>query len=190
MPICTCQFCYGRDQPLEWFSVNLRTGKRYKTCDKNRDYSREYYQENKSKKREYHRRYSVEYRKKPKSREYRRRYLEGQREYQRKLRQKHRHLVIAHLSNNEMRCANCGLPLYEVLQVDHVNNDGYGHRKRIGGGGCVLYSWLIKNDFPDELDYQILCANCNYFKEIKGRLPTKQEIIETYKDSIMFLENI
>jgi hypothetical protein len=45
------------------------------------------------------------------------------------------------------------------LTVDHINNDGAEHRRKIGAGICSLYWWLKKNHFPD--GFQILCYNCN-----------------------------
>ena len=47
-----------------------------------------------------------------------------------------------------------------------MNNDGAKHRKEIGHGGSLMYSWLIKNNFPP--GFQLLCMNCNFAKGIHG----------------------
>jgi hypothetical protein len=57
-------------------------------------------------------------------------------------------------------CACCGSS--EKLTIDHVGGGGQEHRKEIGGGGPVMYRWLVKNGFPD--GYQTLCNPCNSSK--------------------------
>lgn len=65
-------------------------------------------------------------------------------------------------------CACCGEKEERFLTVDHVNNDGYKHRKRNGDriGGTTLYLFAVKNGFPASL--QILCWNCNCGKRMNG----------------------
>ena len=69
----------------------------------------------------------------------------------------------------ECRC--CGTTEEAFLTVDHVNNDGAEHRKTFAsaGSGCAIYSWLIKNNFPD--GFQILCWNCQWGKKKFGVCP-------------------
>jgi len=65
------------------------------------------------------------------------------------------------------RCACCGESEKSFLCVDHVNNDGYAHRKQIGHrGGIGIYLWIVKNQFPP--GFQILCYNCNQGKRINN----------------------
>lgn len=72
------------------------------------------------------------------------------------------------------KCACCGETTYEFLAIDHINNDGYAHRREIFGGNsgkgsksmCV---WLIKNNFPP--GFQLLCHNCNMAKGFYGACP-------------------
>jgi hypothetical protein len=65
------------------------------------------------------------------------------------------------------RCACCGETEKSFLAIDHVENDGYAHRKQIGfRGGIGIYLWIIKNQFPD--GFQVLCYNCNQSKRING----------------------
>lgn len=55
------------------------------------------------------------------------------------------------------QCACCGLAEPLFLTVDHINNDGAAHRRKIGPHG--IYKWLIQNRFPN--GFQLLCFNCN-----------------------------
>ena len=53
------------------------------------------------------------------------------------LRSKHyyaecRDRVIDHYSNGAKKCAMCGCDDIRVLDIDHINNDGAAHRKKIG----------------------------------------------------------
>jgi len=56
-------------------------------------------------------------------------------------------------------CACCGEYHEEFLAIDHIEGGGNIHRKTVGGGGNVFYSWLLRNNFPN--GYRILCHNCN-----------------------------
>lgn len=65
------------------------------------------------------------------------------------------------------RCNCCGETEEAFLQVDHVNEDGSQHRKIVNPQD--LYRWLSRNDFP--AGFQILCANCNHAKSVRGVCP-------------------
>jgi hypothetical protein len=75
-----------------------------------------------------------------------------------------------------LRCAACGEDDFDVLEMDHINNDGAAHRLQIanmtkdghkrGPGGHRLYYWLKQNGFPS--GFQTLCANCNIAKQKNG----------------------
>ena len=41
MPVCKCSSCGGKDKPLEWFEINPKTGERFKTCYKSREYAKQ-----------------------------------------------------------------------------------------------------------------------------------------------------
>lgn len=65
----------------------------------------------------------------------------------------------------------CGCQVANInhLTIDHINNDGHIHRKQLGTkvrGGQAFYRWIVKNNFPKDL--QILCWNCNCAKEFYG----------------------
>ena len=57
-------------------------------------------------------------------------------------------------------CACCGETHKEFLTVDHVNGEGYIHRKNTKLPRSS--EWLARNNFPE--GFQILCMNCNYLK--------------------------
>lgn len=77
-----------------------------------------------------------------------------------------RYEVLYHYSNGIMECRCCHENCYDFLTIDHVNNDGAEHRRKINGS---LYRWLIKNNFPE--GYQVLCYNCNCAKGNYGKCP-------------------
>lgn len=64
------------------------------------------------------------------------------------------------------QCSWCGEDDSNVLEMDHINNDGKEHRKRIGEGASALYAFVVRNHFPD--GFQLLCTNCNTAKERKA----------------------
>jgi len=68
------------------------------------------------------------------------------------------------------RCICCGVTELKFLTLDHVNDDGNAHRKSLGmqavGGG--YYAWLKRNGFPDEIELQVLCWNCQWGKRLGG----------------------
>lgn len=71
---------------------------------------------------------------------------------------------------NECKC--CGEKHQEFLGIDHVNNDGEGHRKELKGYGRAIYQWLKKNGYPQK-GFQLLCHNCNMAKGLYGGCPHK-----------------
>lgn len=73
-------------------------------------------------------------------------------EYKEKLRK----TVYDHYGN---KCICCGESNYLFLTIDHINNDGGKHRLAGVYGGATTYNYIIKNNFPTDL--QILCWNCN-----------------------------
>lgn len=78
------------------------------------------------------------------------------------------------------KCACCGHDDKRFFTIDHVNNDGAEHRRRLTGSkrqGCGLYTykWIIQNNFPDTI--QVLCANCNWGKRMNnGTCPHKNSV--------------
>ena len=81
--------------------------------------------------------------------------------------------VMNVLTNGEGTCRQCGQGDIDVLTVDHIENDGFKHRKQLGKRdlcGDHFYRWLVKNDYPP--GYQVLCMNCNMKKEIMRKRGT------------------
>lgn len=76
-----------------------------------------------------------------------------------------RRLVLEHYSGGEAECACCGVTYYPFLTLDHVENDGAEHKRKVGKGRS-LYQWIVSHEFPD--GFQVLCMNCNLAKQILG----------------------
>lgn len=76
---------------------------------------------------------------------------------------KQREKVIKHYGN---KCVCCGEANIRFLTIDHVNGNGRKHRKKIGNMGSGWYNWIIKNNYP--IDLQILCFNCNCGRQANG----------------------
>ena len=79
--------------------------------------------------------------------------------------------VLTHYSiDGKIECAICGFDNIYALCIDHINNDGATHRKKLKSGnrgGFNLYEKLRQQNYPAGL--QILCANCNMIKEIQRK---------------------
>lgn len=72
--------------------------------------------------------------------------------------------IFDHYGN---RCVCCGETTPQFLTIDHINGDGHKHKREIGkSGGISFYKWIIKNNFPKDL--QILCFNCNCGRYVNG----------------------
>lgn len=85
--------------------------------------------------------------------------------------------VMSHYSNGTLSCLHCGIDVYPLLTIDHINNDGAKHRKQLRVSGQNMYTWLKAQKYPE--GYQVLCQNCNYFKDMIRRIikPTKGQVI-------------
>jgi len=92
------------------------------------------------------------------------------RKYRRERYAKNKELVLKLYGN---KCACCGESRKEFLTLDHINEDGANWRKRFGKSGSYFYQWVVKNNFPEDL--QILCWNCNLAKHIYKICPHKVE---------------
>lgn len=81
---------------------------------------------------------------------------------------KNREEVIKHYAGNNLKCQNCGFNGgMDFLVIDHVNGGGRKERNKIGYN--IMIKRIIKNNFPKE--YNVICANCNNYKRINGKLP-------------------
>jgi len=102
-------------------------------------------------------------------------------------RERYRYTVISAYTKGKMCCMHCGSPIYEVLEVDHIDNNGTQHREEVGGTGTIMYRWIMANDYPDFL--QVLCSTCHRFKTTTGTLPTREKIIAACNTQLAFLES-
>jgi hypothetical protein len=61
--------------------------------------------------------------------------------------------------------SRCGVRDIDILTLDHVNNDGAAHRKKVKGMTSYrLYGWIKAQGFPE--GFQTLCWNHQWKKEI------------------------
>lgn len=74
-------------------------------------------------------------------------------------------------------CVGCGENTFEILEIDHINNNGGAHRRELfghnkGTGSSRFYRWLRDNDWPD--GYRVLCPTCNKKSHRKIPLPNEK----------------
>lgn len=56
------------------------------------------------------------------------------------------------------KCTCCGETTIDFLTLDHINNNGAEHRRRVGESS--VYTDLRKRGYPQE-GYRVLCWNCH-----------------------------
>ena len=88
--------------------------------------------------------------------------------FQRNLRRQ----ILEHYSGHvPAQCIKCGENRYQCLELDHINDDGAQHGKRLckaegyrayRGVNSYIYRDIKKNNYP--VGYQTLCANCHNIK--------------------------
>ena len=81
--------------------------------------------------------------------------------YSRRSRVKIKETVLTHYGH---ACVCCGITDSDLLCFDHIHNDGAAFRAETIRG--PIGPWLIRNDFPD--DIQLMCFNCNDGRRING----------------------
>jgi predicted restriction endonuclease len=95
-----------------------------------------------------------------------------------------RNTVLEHYGG---KCACCGEVQNEFLSIDHVNNDGAIERKEKHLRGPNLYSYIIKNGFPNS--YRVLCYNCNMSLGMHGYCPHNVIVPSDGSTPILFTPN-
>lgn len=123
---------------------------------------REYYRRNKEKIREKNRRYYKE------NREYylayrSKKYHANPEAHRQRERDRYANWRMQVLDAYGSRCACCGETEPLFLEIDHIENDGFRHREKIGRSGKAILKWLVDHKFPK--GFQVLCANCNQGKK-------------------------
>ncbi len=77
------------------------------------------------------------------------------------------------------KCVKCGY-VGLALQIDHVNDNGQEERRTTAIGhtsGTASYMrFILKKIRAGSKDYQLLCANCNWEKEIERRIKKAVEV--------------
>lgn len=68
------------------------------------------------------------------------------------------------------KCSCCGESNMKFLTIDHINNDGAEHKRKIGRG---VHRWLKKNNYPE--GFQTLCWNCNCGRARNGGICPHKE---------------
>ena len=80
------------------------------------------------------------------------------------------------------KCVCCGETEPMFLTLDHINNDGAEFRTKHFGNrtsaGYHTYKWLIKNNFPD--DVQVMCMNCQHGKLMNNGICPHQKTCNDY----------
>lgn len=66
------------------------------------------------------------------------------------------------------KCTRCGFSDFRVLQIDHVKGGGNKERKKIESTR-TYYPYVLEKIKNGSLDYQVLCANCNWIKKFENK---------------------
>jgi len=85
----------------------------------------------------------------------------------RKLRQQRLKITIINHYGGTCQC--CQESDISVLVIDHIDDDGASHRKKVGKGN--VYDSIRQQNFPP--GFQVLCANCNIGKYMGGGICIK-----------------
>jgi len=64
-------------------------------------------------------------------------------------------------------CVCCGETCIGFLTLDHVNNDGTQHRRSFNPGENQ-YTFLRRNNYPQDVPLQVMCYNCNLGRAKNG----------------------
>lgn len=138
----------------------------YTNLEESRTYTREYHRRNKD-------------RLLQKERERRKADLSSnralERKYSLKARTKTKVAILTNYGGGKCACAQCGENRIECLSLDHINNDGMEHRKRLGFGGYRFYRLLQSQGYPE--GYQTLCINCQWVKKAENQRRRRKPLV-------------
>lgn len=140
--------------------------------EKVKEYQRRYYEKNRKKRLAANRKWHKENKKMHNERK--RRYAAANRwrvrEWTARKNEKARNAVFRAYGGRKPRCACCGVSFMPFLELHHVDNDGASDRRK-RGSGLAFYRALVRDGFPKVPRLQVLCANCNRTKRLKGGCP-------------------
>lgn len=77
--------------------------------------------------------------------------------------------VLTYYGGGKLACVKCGFSDIRALTIDHIDGNGYQHRRELGsqGIGKGFYYWLERHLYPE--GYQTLCMNCQFIKRIENK---------------------
>ena len=80
------------------------------------------------------------------------------------------------------KCKHCGFDDWRALQIDHIDGKGYEERKKYGTsgngrGGTLTRKKQLELITSNPLNYQVLCANCNWIKRYENKETKKRYIL-------------
>lgn len=87
--------------------------------------------------------------------------------------------ALIHYGGNPPKCACCGETEIRFLTIDHINNDGAEHRRKMCGSH--IYEWLKWNHFPE--GYQVMCWNCNCGRQYNNGICPHKESIQLMQEN-------
>ena len=128
---------------------------------KKREYMKEYRKKNKEKMRKYFKEYK-------KRTHCQKRYDAEHPEWQ--IMHRYRQRIKKHIDKITVinhyggKCALCGITDIDMLTIDHEFNDGNKDRE---GRTSRFYTEVVKDGFPENKGYRVLCYNHNYSIKIK-----------------------
>ena len=133
---------------------------------------RKYYLEHKKEASEWHKKYHLEHREEllEAARKWHQAHREERRKSVNRNRKRRRLEALVHYGKGKLACVKCGFEDVRALTIDHINNDGAEHRKKISGRNLPdgrIGMWLRARDYPE--GYQTLCMNCQFIKEAERR---------------------
>lgn len=173
----------AKERARKWYYDNLEKAKQYRKLDyqnKKEVYKarrKKWWQENQEKNKQnckaYYQKHKLELNKKNRewAKNNRKKIITQKIGYHNRTYQAKRSEVLMYYGNGKIACVCCGECEKRFMTIDHINNDGKEHRKKVRPGN--LYAWLIRNKFPN--GFQTLCFNCNSGRSLnKGICPHKQ----------------
>lgn len=72
------------------------------------------------------------------------------------------------LERFESKCLICGFTDWRTLQIDHINGGGAKHRRSFSSIHRYYEFLLNLDDKILKMEYQCLCANCNWIKKYEN----------------------